>query len=200
MKCKNHPNRNAEKFCSSCNIAICDECAEEVNSGQFFCFNCAMLQTVSSVGGSLVDKKKKAQEKKREKNKTTWGPFQYFVVVSCVLISVMWVVIFFGGKEAPSGQKIDYAKQGRVLLFMVDSAIRRYHHYEGKGYPDELTALAPRYLSMSKEDLHHLKSLSYRKDASTGYSLSLINPKPGSLSIILSSKGIKYETVTRGEE
>ncbi len=195
MKCKIHPTRDADKFCASCNIPICDDCAEEVTSGQFFCFNCAMLQAVSGAGSSLVDKKSKASEKKYEKKKISWGPFQYFVLVSCVLISVMWAVILFGGEKAP-GQKIDYAKQGRVLLFMVDSAVRRYHHYENNTYPDELSVLAPRYLSMAKEDLHHLKNLSYKKDPVSGYSLSLANPKPGIPSIILSPKGIKYETIT----
>lgn len=197
MRCKNHPTRNAEKICASCSIPICDDCAEEISSGQFFCFNCAMLQTVSNVGGSLVDRRKRSQEKKYEKKKISWGPFQYFVVVACVLIGVMWIVILFGGEKAP-GNRIDYAKQGRVLLFMVDSAIRRYNHYEGKGYPDELTELAPRYLSMAKEDLHYLNSLRYRKDPAAGYSLSLANPKPGTLSIILSPQGIRYETGTGG--
>lgn len=200
MKCKNHPARDAEKFCASCSIPICDDCAEEVSSGQFLCFNCAMLQTVSSASGSLADKKTRAQEKKYEKKKKSWGPFQYFVIVSCVLISVMWVVILFGGVKAPKGQKIDYAKQGRVFLFMVDSAIRRYHHYENKGYPDELSVLSPKYLPIAKEDLHYLDSLSYKKDPSNGYSLSLAHPKAASGNIILSPKGIKYEAATREVE
>lgn len=187
MKCKNHPTRNAENFCASCNIPICDDCAEEVDSGQFFCFNCAMLQTISVVGTSLVDKKTKAQEKRFEKKKKSWGPFHYFVVVSCVFISVMWTVILFGGEKAP-GQRIDYAKQGRVFLFMVDSSIKRYYHYENKTYPDELPVLAPRYLPMAKDDLYHLKRLNYKKNAAIGYSLSWANPKPGSL--MISPKGI----------
>lgn len=199
MKCKNHPTRNAEKFCASCNIPICDDCAEEINPGQFYCFNCAMLQTVSSVGGSLADKRVRSQEKKYDRKKMAWGPFQYFVVVSCVLIGVMGTVILFGGQKV-EGKKIDYAKQGRVLLFMVDSAIRRYSHYEEKGYPDELSELAPRFLPMAKEDLHYLNGLSYKKDKATGYSLSLADPKPGSLSIILTPQGIKYETGTKGVE
>ncbi|MBN2420184.1 MAG: hypothetical protein JXL81_12420 [Deltaproteobacteria bacterium] len=199
MKCKNHPSRNADKFCASCNIPICDDCAEEVSPGKFYCFNCAMLQAVSGAGSSLVDKKSRAEQKRIEKKKIIWGPFQYFVIVSCVLISVMWVVILFGGEKAP-GQKIDYAKQGRVLLFMVDSAIRRYHHYENRSYPDDLSVLVPRYLPMRKDDLHFLKRLSYKKDAASGYTLSLATPEPGSMSIILSPKGIKYEAVVKGVE
>jgi hypothetical protein len=195
MKCKNHPTRNAEKICASCNIPICDDCAEEVGSGQFFCFNCAMLQTVSDVGSSLVDKKSKTKNKKYEKKKISWGPFHYFVTVSCVLIGVMWFVILFGGERAP-GKRIDYSKQGRVLLFMVDSAIRRYHQYENQNYPDELSELIPRYLPMTEEDLRHLNSLSYKKDPAGGYSLFLVNTRPGSPGIILSPKGIKYEATT----
>lgn len=196
MKCKNHPTRDADKFCASCNIPICDDCAEEINSGQFFCFNCAMLQAVSGVGSSLADKKSKADKKKYKKKKISWGPFHYFVTVSCVLICVMWGVIFFGGESAP-GERIDYSKQGRVLLFMADSAIRRYHHYENKTYPDELSTLVPRYLPMKTEDLQYLNNLSYKKDADGGYRLSLANPKPGMPNMVLSSKGIKYETETK---
>jgi hypothetical protein len=199
MKCKNHPTRNAEKFCASCNIPICDDCAEEVKPGQHLCFNCAMLQTVSVVGGSLVDKKNKAQERQYEKKRTNWGPFHYFVLLSCVFISVMWVVILFGGEKAP-GQKMDYSKKGRVLLFMVDSSIRRYYHYENKAYPDDLFVLAPKYLRIAKEDLHYLNGLSYTKDPATGYTLSLAESTPGSMNIILSPQGINYGAEKREVE
>lgn len=199
MKCKNHPNRNADKFCASCNIPVCDDCAEEVKPGKYLCFNCAMLQTVSGAGGSLVEKKKKALEKEYEKKRTTWGPFHYFVLLSCVFISVMWVVILFGGEKAP-GQKMDYSKKGRVLLFMVDSSIRRYYHYENKEYPDDLFVLAPKYLRMAKEDLHFLNGLVYSKNPATGYNLSLAESEPGSMNIILSPQGIKYGAEKRGVE
>jgi hypothetical protein len=199
MKCKNHPTRNAEKFCASCNIPICDDCAEEVKPGQHLCFNCAMLQTVSVGSGSLIDKKQKAQEKEHEKKRKSWGPFHYFVLLSCVLISVMWVVILFGGEKAP-GQKMDYSKKGRVLLFMVDSSIRRYYHYENKAYPDDLLVLAPKYLRMAKEDLHYLSGLSYKKEPATGYTLSLVESEPGSMNIILSPQGIKYGAEKGGVE
>ncbi len=197
MKCKNHPSRNADKFCTSCSIPICDDCAEEVNPGEYFCFNCAMLQTVSSVGSSLsnrADKRTVVREKKRDRKKIVWGPFHYFVVVSCVLISVMWVVILFGGEKAP-GRKADYTNE-RVLIFKVDSSIRRYYHYEDKTYPDKLDDLIPKYLRMAREDRHHLGRLVYVKDSSGRYSLSPANPKPGSIST--SSDGIKFNT--RDEE
>lgn len=193
MKCKNHPDREATHICSSCNIPICDSCAEEVAPGQFFCFNCAMLQTVSTVGSSIASKKAKGAEE-RTKRKKQLGPFHYFVIASCVLISVMWAIILFGGEESP-GKRIDYEKQERVFLFMVDSAIKRYYNYEKKTYPDYLLDLIPRYLAMVKEDTHYLGMLSYEKDKSAGYYLSLANPKPGSMAIILSPQGIKYKGV-----
>ena len=201
MKCKNHPTRNADQICTSCYIPICGDCAEEVSSGQFFCFNCAMLQTVSGVGSSLVDKKSKANKRKYEKKKISWGPFHYFVTVSCALIGVMWFVILFGGENAPAGgQRVDYSRQGRVLIFSVDSAIRRYQQYENKGYPDELSALIPKYLPMTTEDLPYLNNLSYKKDPVNGYTLSLVNNKPGNPGIILSPRAVKYEVITRGGE
>lgn len=197
MKCKNHPDREAAQICSSCNIPICDSCAEEVTPGQFFCFNCAMLQAVSTVGTSIADKKSKEAEELGKARKR-WGPFHYFVIASCVVISVMWAIILLGGEDAP-GKKIDYAKQERVFLFMIDSSIKRYHNYEGKKYPERLIDLIPKYLRMADEDIHHLDRLAYQNDKSGGYNLSLANPKPGSLSIILSSQGIKYKGVPTKE-
>ena len=198
MKCKNHPDREAAQICSSCNIPVCDNCAEEAVPGQFFCFNCAMLQAVSTVGTSIADKKSKGPGE-RGKVKKSWGPFHYFVIASCVLISVMWAIILLGGEEAP-GKKIDYAKQERVFLFMIDSSIKRYHNYEDKRYPERLIDLIPRYLRMADEDIHYLDMLAYQSDESGEYYLSLANPKPGSLSIILSSQGIKYKGVPPKEE
>jgi hypothetical protein len=37
--------------------------------------------------------------------------------------------------------------------------------------------------------------LSYIKESDVGYSLSLANPKPGEMNIIITPQGIKYETV-----
>lgn len=199
MKCKNHPNREANKFCSSCNIPICDSCAEEVSSGQYFCFNCAMLQTVSVVGNSLADKKAKLNEKVLEKKKIELGPFHYFVIASCVVIAVMWAVILFGGKKAP-GSKINYAKQERVFLFMIDNAIRRYYSYENERYPEKLTDLVPEYLPMADEDLHYLGALSYNKDKDAGYILYYTDSKPGRPNIILSFKGIKSKADSINED
>jgi hypothetical protein len=95
---------------------------------------------------------------------------------------------------------MDYSKKGRVLLFMVDSSIRRYYHYENKEYPDDLFILAPKYLRMSKEELHYLDGLIYKKEPATGYTLSLAESAPGSMIIILSPQGIKYGPVKRGVE
>jgi hypothetical protein len=196
MKCKNHPNRQAVHFCESCGIPLCEECTEEPTPGRFFCFQCAMLQAVSGAGTTLKDKREKAIEKKVTK-KREWGPFQYFVIVSSVLIAVMWGVIIFGGEEAP-GQKIDYANQERVFLFMVNSSLKRYYFYEGKKYPETLTDLVPKYLPMNKESLPELNRLSYIKEPDARYSLSLANPKPGEMNIIISPQGIEYKTIPNG--
>ena len=196
MRCKHHPEREAEQFCATCGIPLCQDCAEETRPGEYFCFQCAMLQTVTIGGTSIVDKRKKAVEKKAEKKKK-WGPFHYFLVVSSVLILVMWSVIMFGGQKPPA-RTTDIYKNDRVFLFMVDGAIKRYALYQGKKYPEELTNLYPTYLSMREEELFHLKRLSYKRVAKGGYRLSLTNPKPGEMNIIISPKGIKYE-ISSGE-
>lgn len=191
MQCKHHPNRRADHFCASCGTNICQECAEEVKPGEYYCFQCAMLFSVSEVGTSIKDKRERAVEKKIKK-KEKWGPFQYFVTLCCVLIVVMWGVILFGSQKAPA-RTGDFAKNERVLLFMVDGAIKNYAHYEGNKYPDQLFDLVPKYLSLGEDQLHHLQILSYQKDPKVGYSLSLADPEPGEMKITISPKGIQYE-------
>ncbi len=155
-----------------------------------------MLYSVSDAGTAIVDKKVDRREKatgKLEKKKK-WGPFYYFVFVSAALILVMWGVIILGGKKSP-GREMDYAKNQRVFIFMVDSAVKRYAHYEGNKYPQQLPDLIPKYLSLREDQLHYLNIVSYERDPEEGYRLSLTNPKPGGMNIIIFPKGIKYESL-----
>lgn len=193
MQCKQHPDRKAEHFCASCRIPLCSECGEESKSGAYFCFKCAMDNSVSQVGASIKDKKEKSAEKKeKEKKKKKWGPFQYFVIVTSVLIVFMWGFILFGGKERPSN-RVDFDSQQRVLIFMVDAAIKRYAHYEENKYPERLKNLVPGYLNLAESDLHHLGKLSYQKDPKSGYRLSFAEPKDAQMDITLTSEGIEYK-------
>ena len=195
MKCKYHPKRQAEFFCASCNAPLCKECAEESKSGEYYCFQCAMLYSVSE-GVTTIKNKLDEIEKKTDRKKQ-WGPFQYFVIISSVLILVMWGVIIFGGQPAPKGTA-DFAKKGRVLLFMVDGAIKRYAHYEGNKYPEKLSNLVPKYLSLGKDQLFYLEKLSYKRDPKIGYRLSVVNPKAGGMNVILTPKGIEYTQPSNG--
>jgi hypothetical protein len=196
MQCKNHPDRRAEHFCSSCRVPLCEECAEETRPGEYYCFQCAMLVSVSAAGSTIKGKREKvAEHKAKEKRKRT--PFHYFVMVSSVMILVMWGVILFGGQKAPAGAA-DLGSQPRVLLFLVDGALKRYAHYEGNRYPSKLSDLIPKYLSLTKEDISILDKLSYIKDPSLGYRLSLAKPKPGDMNIIISPKGVRYDTPPGG--
>ncbi|MBN2034491.1 MAG: hypothetical protein JW836_14550 [Deltaproteobacteria bacterium] len=198
MYCKNHPDRRAEHFCAGCDIPLCADCAEETKPGEFYCFQCAMLVSVSAVGTSIKGKKDRLAEKQeKDKGRKKWTPFHYFVVISSVMILVMWGVILFGGQKAPAGTA-DLAGQPRILLFMVDGAIKRYAHYEEKRYPLQLSELIPKYLSLRKEELPLLDALAYATDPGLGYRLSLADPKPGEMNLIISPKGIQYETSTSG--
>ena len=196
MRCKYHPDRRAEHFCASCGIPLCHDCAEETGPGTYHCFQCAMLESVSEVGSNILDKREKASEKKLSERKK-WGPFQYFVLISSILMLVMLGVILFGRQEPPAGG-IQFENQPRVLLFMVDTSIKRYAHYEGHQYPDGLKDLIPKYLSFSQKQLYLLDLLFYRKDPQKGYLLSLSKPVPGDMKITISSKGIAYEAPTGG--
>lgn len=195
MQCKNHPDREAVYYCASCNAPLCGDCAEEVRPAEYACFQCAMLQAVSTVGSNIVERKEKAEEKKIRKKKA-WGPFQYFLVVSCVLIFSMWGVIIFGGQPAPeqTAAMIDRSKAGRVLLFLVNGSIKRFAHYEGNLYPERLTDLVPKYLKLQKRQLSFLENLRYSRDSdpNVGYRLSLAQVKKGEMNITLTAAGIKY--------
>lgn len=198
MQCKNHPDRKAQYFCSGCKVPLCAECAEETRPGEFYCFKCAMLVSVSAVGTTIKGKREKiAEQKEKTKEKKKRTPFHYFVMVSSVMILVMWGVILFGGQKAPAGAA-DLSSQPRVLLFMVDGALKRFAHYEGNQFPSQLTELIPKYLSLRKEDISLLDMVSYTRDPSLGYRLSLAKPKPGDMNIVISPKGVRYEPLPGG--
>jgi len=201
MQCKHHRDRQAEYFCVGCNAPLCSECVEEVRPGAYACFQCAMLQSVSQVGSTIVDKKEKAEEKKAGKNKA-WGPYRYFLVVSSVLILAMWGVILFGGKPAPeqTTATLEKAKAGRVLLFLVNGSINRYAHYEDDRYPETLKDLVPKYLQLKKNQLSFLKNLKYVKDPDpiVGYRLSLAHARKGEMQITLTAGGVR-STLPNGE-
>ena len=191
MKCKNHPDREASHFCASCGIPICPDCVEEAKPGEYCCFQCAVLASLSQVGRTIRDKKEKLEEAKRkEKNKIT--PFQHFVIVSSAVIAVMWGVILFAGVEPPP-EIADLAGQPRVLLFMVDGAIKKYAHYEGNHYPAQLSALIPTYLNLEKQEATILTMLSYVNAPDEGYRLSLSEAASGEdMKIVITPNGITY--------
>jgi hypothetical protein len=153
-----------------------------------------MLTSVSEGGTRIQDRREKAVEEKL-KEKKKWGPFRYFVLSAAVLILVLWGVIFFGG-EKPPANATNIASNPRAFLFMVDSSIKRYAHYEKKGYPERLSDLIPKYLRLKSQD--PLSLLSYRKDPKEGYGLSLAKKTPGEKAIILSPQGIRYESESGG--
>lgn len=198
MYCKNHPDRAAEHFCAGCGIPLCTECAEETKPGEFHCFQCAMVVSVGAAGTTVRGKKERlADRKEKDKSRKKLTPFRCFVAISSVMILVMWGVILFGGQKAPAGAA-DLGGQPRILLFMVDGALKRYAHYEGGRYPAVLTDLIPKYLSLGNEELPLLDTLAYARDFQLGYRLSLANPKPGEMNLIISPKGIQYESPVRG--
>jgi hypothetical protein len=160
------------------------------SSGEPYCYECAMLHSIAEAGTTLKQRKEKEEERK-EKAKKHWGPFHYFMIISCVLIAVMWGVIIFGKQPGPPASAALSSKP-RVLLFMVDGAIKRYALYKDNTYPTALAELLPDYLSLRKEETGLLKRLSYQRDPKLGYRLSLSKPDPGEMNLILTPKGIVY--------
>jgi hypothetical protein len=199
MQCKNHPDRQATHFCATCEMPLCDDCAEESEPGRYYCFKCAMITSVSAVGATMRDKKERAAEgRAKEKKKLT--AFHYFVIFTSTLILAMWGFILFGGQEFPNTEgNIDLAGNTRVLLFLVDGGIKNYAHANGNTYPQRLPDLVPDYLSIGSDQLRHLALLSYERNPKTGYRLFLTNPKPGEMQIVISADGIEYQLQSEKE-
>jgi hypothetical protein len=152
-----------------------------------------MLQSVSAVGSGLSEKRAKAVEKEAKKARK-WGPFQYFMTLSSVLILVMWAVIIFGGEKAPSqaSMSLEKGKATRVFLFLVDGALKRYAHYEGDRYPERLADLVPKYLQIREDQVPLLDNFSYVRNHG-GYELSAAEAEEGEMRIILTPQGLKYK-------
>jgi hypothetical protein len=182
-------HQRAAHFCSSCHAPLCEDCSEEIRPGVYTCFKCGMIQSVSQVGTTMGERRERAAVKRTRKNK--WGPFHYFLVVSAVLVLVMTGIIIFGGQASPQ-KMAGFAKKGRVFLFMVHGALKRYDHYEGQPYPDDLSALVPRYLPMKPSELPLLKRLHYQRDPEVGYRLSLAETTQGEMNVILTPRGVIY--------
>jgi hypothetical protein len=82
---------------------------------------------------------------------------------------------------------------------MVDNSIKRYARYQDNQYPNSLPALVPNYLRLKQEDLIQLDKFSYKLDPQIGYELSFAHPEPGEMNIIISPKGIRYESTASDE-
>lgn len=128
-------------------------------------------------------------EERKENQKNKWGLFHLYVLVSAALIIAMWGVIIRGG-EPPPPRTLHVVERPTVCLFLVDGAIKRYTHYEGRGYPARLSELLPRYLPIPKEKLSCLDTLSYSTDPRGGYRLTLTDRNTGDVIIMLSPQGI----------
>jgi len=146
-----------------------------------------MIQSVSQAGTTMGERRERAAVRRARRKK--WGPFHYFLVVSSVLILVMSGIIIFGGQPPPQ-QMAGFAKKGRVFLFMVHGALKRYAHYEGNTYPASLNGLVPKYLPMRPSELSLLKRLHYQRDPEVGYRLSLAERIQGEMYIILTPSGV----------
>jgi hypothetical protein len=128
-------------------------------------------------------------EELRGNRKKEWGMFHLYLLISAALIIAVWGVIIRGG-EPPPVRTAHVVERPTVLLFFVDTAIRRYAHHEERGYPEQLSDLHPKYVPLRKEELSCLEVLSYSTDPSGGYRLALLDRSAGGVIIMLSPDGI----------
>jgi hypothetical protein len=123
--------------------------------------------------------------------KKYWGAFHISLLISATLTIAMWGLIIRGG-EPPPPRTAPVVERPTVLLFLIDTAIRRYAHYEERRYPERLSHLHPKYLPLRQEELSSLERFSYSAGPAEGYRLGLIDRSTGNVTIVLSPQGIVY--------
>ena len=123
--------------------------------------------------------------------KKHWGTFHIYLLISATLIIAMWGLIIRGG-EPPPPRTAPVVERPTVLLFLIDTALRRYAHYEERGYPEQLSDLHPKYIPLRQKELASLERFSYSADPAEGYRLGLIDHSTGNVTIILAPQGIVY--------
>jgi TonB family protein len=98
-------------FCSNCKTPLSATGTKVIIGGQDYCFNCAMSQGNSKNGTIKVDDKPLDKIKSRFKS---WGPFQYAVIISLVLVWVIVGVMLYQ-KFNPSLPKPEVATSGQAV-------------------------------------------------------------------------------------
>ena len=135
------------------------------------------------------------QDEKREKD---WGLFHLYLLICAALIVAMWGVIIRGG-EPPPPRTAYVVERPTVLLFLVDTALKRYAHYGRGRYPERLPELLPRYVRLRNGELPCFETLSYSTDPTGGYRLALLDRSAGDEIIVLSPQGIVEMAPSVGE-
>ncbi len=96
MECKHHPNRQADHLCTICGVPMCKNCSQVVTGDRDYCFHCAMFDSILTADNSGRDEGAEPAEQTLRENRK-WSPFQYFSIVSSLLLLIMWIVVVFGG-------------------------------------------------------------------------------------------------------
>jgi len=122
------------------------------------------------------------------------------ITVSHTFVASIASIIHVGAKpiliEVKEDFNIDTEKIEEVIN-QKTKAILPVHLNGRMANMENIMDIAPKYLPLKKEDLVHLKSLSYQNDPVVGYRLSFANPKPGEMNIVISPKGIEYESIIK---
>jgi hypothetical protein len=155
-----------------------------------------MLESVSDAKTSIANRAERAAQK-QPVSKTKLKSFHYFAIASGVVIAVMWGLNILWPLATPE-RTTKFARNDQVLLVSVDNALKRYAHYEGKGYPIKLTQLIPKYLSLKDSERHLLEKITYQLDPEDGYRLSLARTKKGEEKAVFSENGVELVSSRRG--
>lgn len=116
-----------------------------------------------------------------------------FVSVSLLLIFVMIGINVYWRYDLPGVIPGVETRDGS-LLFLTDSALRRYALYENNRYPDTLTQLVPRFLPLGPPEARLLAAMNYERDAVSGYLLSLIGAHEAVPELTMTCEGIKLRS------
>ena len=76
MKCKYHPDREAQQACAHCGKGLCDDCSQAIMLGEYYCYSCTLFPDNDS-------------------EYEYWEPLKYIFIASSVSVLVMLGNIIF---------------------------------------------------------------------------------------------------------
>ena len=129
MKCSSHPNIEAVASCASCDVPLCENCANEDGNSGYLCSRCVAVSAVAEFGedSDHLQQQTELREAEGGAGQLKSRKAQYGIIIVCLLIIATQIPnVFFetGANDATTPlvvtQEVDYT--GHCLGFLYEAA------------------------------------------------------------------------------